>query len=128
MRLVRCAVVGGVVMVSFMALNWLFGRVLARQAAYLIAYPLAVTLHFCLNKWWTFGCRRENSRRELAEYLAMVAASAVLQWAVFTALSAWTDLPGWLAAGIASGALIVMTFVVMQRRVFHSKAVSEPAR
>jgi putative flippase GtrA len=117
-RVMRFAVVGGTVMVIFSALNWFFGRWMGRQAAFLVSYPPAIALHFCLNKWWTFGCQRTDATRQISEYLVMVAVTFLLQWAVFTALSAWTPLPGWLAAAVANAAQMVVTFVVMQRRVF----------
>lgn len=123
-KILRFAVVGCVVMAVFMALNWLLGRWCGKQAAFLIAYPPALALHFCLNKWWTFGCRRSDSHRQVGEYLLMVAGTFVLQWGVFAALSAWTPLPGWLEAGAANAAQMGVTFVVMQRRIFAAPPVT----
>lgn len=117
-RVARFAVVGGTVMVLFSALNWFLGQWLGRQAAFLVSYPPAIALHFCLNKWWTFGCQRTDAARQIGEYLVMVAVTFLLQWAVFTALSAWTPLSGWLAAAMANAAQMIVTFVIMQRKVF----------
>jgi putative flippase GtrA len=116
-KVLRFAVVGCVVMGVFMGLNWLLGHWCGRQVSFLIAYPPALALHFSLNKWWTFGCQRTDSR-QVGEYLLMVAVTFAIQWAVFTALSAWTPLPGWLAAGAANAAQMAVTFAVMQRRIF----------
>lgn len=116
--MLRFAVVGLVVMLVFMGLNWLLGHGLGKQAAFLLSYPPALGLHFCLNRRWTFGCRRPDLHRQVRDYLAMVVATFLIQWAVFSALEAWTPLPGWIAAGVANAAQIAVTFVVMQRRVF----------
>ena len=117
-RLLRFAVVGGTVMVFFMGLNWLFGRWAGATAAFLLAYPPALALHYSLNKWWTFGCERTDHARQVYEYLVMVAVTFVVQYAFFWLANGWFGLPGWLSAGIANAAQMVLTFVIMQRRVF----------
>jgi putative flippase GtrA len=48
----------------------------------------------------------------------MVVVTFVIQWTVFTALTAWTPIPGWLAAAAANAAQMMVTFVAMQRKVF----------
>ena len=120
-RLARFAVVGGTVAASFMALNWLFERLVGKQAAFFLAYPPSVLLHFCLNKWWTFGCRGGDTRRQIGEYLVMVAVAFVIQWGVFKVLSTLTTWPGPLEAGLANVAQMALTFVVMQRRIFGAR-------
>lgn len=125
-QLVRFAVVGGTVMVSFMALNWVLAPHLGAQGGFLGAYPPAVALHFALNKWWTFGSTRRDAGRQVAEYLAMVAVTFVIQWAVFTGVMLTTAWPGWLAAGLANLAQMIVTFLMMQRRIFKVVAAGAP--
>lgn len=122
MKIVRFATVGGTVMLVFMGLNKLFADLWGKQVGFLVAYPPAVGLHFCLNKWWTFGCKRSDSVRQFSEYAIMVAVTFVIQWAVFSALVTWTTMPSWLAAGIANAVQMIVTFVVMSRRIFASPA------
>jgi len=117
-RLVRFAVVGGMVMLFFMGLNWLIGRWTGPTVAFLLAYPPALALHYSLNKWWTFGCERADTARQITEYLVMVAITFVVQYAFFWLAHDRLGLPGWLSAGIANAAQMVLTFVIMQRRVF----------
>lgn len=117
-RLLRFAVVGGTVMVFFMVLNWLFGRWTGPTAAFLLAYPPALALHYSLNKWWTFGCERTDTARQVSEYLVMVAITFVVQYAFFWLAHDRLGLPGWLSAGIANAAQMALTFIIMQRRVF----------
>jgi len=117
-RLIRFAVVGVIVMVFFMGLNWLFGRWWSPTTAFLVAYPPAVALHFCLNKWWTFGCARSDMGRQVTEYLVMVAVTFVVQYGFFWLAHNWCGLPGWVAAGVANAAQMALSFVIMQRKVF----------
>lgn len=118
LRVLRFAAVGVVVMAFFMGMNWLFGRVVHAQVAFLLAYPPAVMLHFCLSKWWTFGDRSTVSRRQVSEYILMVLVTFGLQWVVFTTVMMATRAPGWLAAGVANAVQMIVTFLVMQRRIF----------
>lgn len=117
-RLLRFAIVGGAVMVFFMGLNWLFGRWVGAIAAFFLAYPPALALHYSLNKWWTFGCERTDTAKQVSEYLAMVAVTFVVQYAFFWLAHRWFGLPGWFSAGVANAAQMALTFVIMQRRVF----------
>lgn len=124
-RLARFAVVGAIVMLFFTGLNWLFGRWMGATAAFLLAYPPAVTLHFLLSKWWTFGCERADVSRQVSEYLAMVALTFVVQYAFFWLAHSVFGLPGWLSAGIANAAQMALTFLIMQRRIFARRAEAE---
>jgi putative flippase GtrA len=117
-RIMRYAVVGVVVMAVFTGLNWLFGHWLGKAASFILAYPPAVGLHFWLNKNWTFGCRRTDAKRQLSEYLVMVLVTFLVQAAVFAVITHATTLPGWVAAGIANAAQMMITFLVMQYRIF----------
>jgi putative flippase GtrA len=117
-RLLRFAVVGATVMVFFMGLNWLFGRVVGETAAFLLAYPPALALHYGMNKWWTFGCARTDTARQITEYLAMVAITFVVQCFFFWLAHDRFGWAGWLSAGFANAAQMALSFVIMQRRVF----------
>lgn len=117
-RLVRFAVVGLVVMVFFMGLNWLFGRWAGATGAFLLAYPPALVLHYALNKWWTFGCARTDTARQVSEYLGMVAVTFVVQYGFFWLAHDRFGWPGWFSAGFANAAQMALSFVIMQRRVF----------
>jgi putative flippase GtrA len=117
-RLLRYGVVGGLVMGVFTGLNWLFGHWLGKDLSFVLAYPPAVTLHFWLNKTWTFGCVRTDAARQLSEYAVMVLVTFAIQYSVFKALTAATSLPGWAAAGAANAAQMIVTFLVMQYRIF----------
>jgi len=121
-KLLRFAAVGLAVMVVFMALNWLLGRFMGAQAAFLCAYPPALLLHFLLNKIWTFENREKVSGRQVREYFFMVALTFAIQWGAFTAVRTWTPWPAWAAAGLANVAQMAVSFLIMQARVFAHRA------
>lgn len=110
--------VGVLVMGVFTSLNWIFGHRFGKDVSFVLAYPPAVTLHFLLNKKWTFGCTRTDATRQVSEYLVMVLVTFVIQAIVFKLLTAFTTLPGWAAAGAANAAQMTITFLVMQYRIF----------
>jgi len=124
-KLVRFGVVGVTVMIVFMGLNWWLSPILGRQVGFIVAYVPAVALHFCLNKFWTFGCGRTDSARQVSEYIFMVIVTFLIQWSVFTALGAISSWPSWLNAGIANVAQMAVSFLMMQRRVFSSATANK---
>jgi putative flippase GtrA len=118
LRLLRFGLAGGGVTLVFMGLNWAFAPRLGPDLAYLAAYPLAVALHFCLNKWWTFGDQGAVKTRQISEYLAMMLVAFLIQTAVFKALIHFTPMAPWIASGVATVAQMALSFLFMQRRVF----------
>ena len=62
-----CAVGLFVFCVDFSAL-WLFHKFLSDLVAVSLAYFVAVSVHFYLNKFWTFGSRAKPPAAELARY------------------------------------------------------------
>ena len=121
-KLLRFGSVGLSVMGVFMTLNWLLGRLMGEQAAFLCAYPPALLLHFLLNKLWTFENREKVSGRQVREYFFMVGLTFAIQWGVFTAVRTWTPWPAWAAAGLANVAQMAVSFLIMQARVFAHRA------
>ena len=102
----------------FIGLNWLLGHRFGKDASFIMAYPPAVSLHFWLNKRWTFGCARTDFHRQVSEYLLMVLITFLIQAAVFKLLTALTSLPGWAAAGAANAAQMAITYFAMHLRIF----------
>lgn len=121
-KLIRFVLVGGTVMLFFMALNGLLVRLgLGTQGAFLAAYVPALGLHFCLNKWWTFGgVQRHGTKRQVGEYILMAAVTFVIQWLAFQGFHVVLGIANWLAAGLANLTQMGVSFLMMQRRVFVS--------
>ncbi len=114
----RFALVGGVVTIFFMSLNWLLAPLLGEVGAYFVAYPWPVILHFCLNKWWTFRDQRAVEVFQVSKYLGMTLLAFVIQTAIFKLLLAFTEMPSWLASGLASAGQVVIAFLVLRAWVF----------
>src|SRR5580704_17584182 len=123
-RIIRFAVVGGLVTLFFMALNALFGRVfgLGPQVSFLIAYPPALALHFLLNKLWTFGDRSTTTHHQMGEYLFSVVVTFLIQWPSFLLFQKVIGLPGWLSAGGANLLQMSASYALLRWRVFHGGA------
>ncbi|HWN95292.1 MAG TPA: GtrA family protein [Methylomirabilota bacterium] len=51
---------------------WLFHHFLPRLVAVSLAYFLAVSVHFCLNKWWVFRSKAPLEAVEAAKYVLTV--------------------------------------------------------
>jgi len=66
--------------------------------------------------------------QQIAEYLVMVGVTFIIQWTVFTALSVWTPLAGGLAAAAANAAQMIVTFVILQQRIFTGVHSRSPSR
>jgi putative flippase GtrA len=125
LQVARFALVGGIVTATFMGLNKLLGPRLGKNGAFLAAYPPAVALHFCLNKWWTFGSQGGTTVQEASHYLELTLVAFAIQWIVFQLLTRFTRMRPWLASGAATAAQMVIAFVVMRAWIF---AMAPPAR
>jgi len=123
LKIVRFVIVGGSVTLIFMGLIQVFAGWWGKQLGFLAAYPIAATIHFLLNKRWTFADQRADKKRQVSEYLVMAACTFALQWAVYTAVTHWTPIQPKIAGLIANVAQIAITFFVMDRRIF---AAQEP--
>lgn len=117
-RVLRFGIVGGAVMLCFMALNWLLGLVLSAQQAFFAAYLPALGLHFFLNKLWTFNDQRALSRQHLLDYLSSVVVTFFIQWPIFALGLHFFGWQAWLAAGLANVAQMTVSFLFLHWRVF----------
>lgn len=120
MKLLRFGLVGGTVTLVLMGLTKLFTGWWGNQVGFLVAYPFALTLHFLLNKWWTFGSQRRDNARQVSEYLLMAGVTFLIQWAIYSLVIHYTRITPAFATVIANAAQMVITFVAMDRRVFAS--------
>ncbi len=125
LKLLRFGIVGVIVMLIFMGLTQLFANWWGEQKGFWAAYPIALAVHYSLNRWWAFGSTRTDSRKQLLEYVVMVAVTALINWTVYTALLKWTTITPALAAGAANIAQMGISFLAMDRRVF-TKAPTVP--
>ena len=81
-RLFRFCGVGGLVALVDFGLIRAFVLVLTPLAAVGVAYLIAVTLHFCLNRWWVFTATDVPAAGQLKRYVLVVGACWVCTLAV----------------------------------------------
>src|SRR4051794_22996853 len=75
---IRFGLVGGTVALVHSGLIWYFFHVagMGARSSYWVGYFPAITLHFCLTKWWTFRCERRDIARQVTRYAAVAAVTA----------------------------------------------------
>ena len=105
---------------TFMALNKLLGPKLGKNGAFFAAYPPAVALHFCLNKWWTFGSGSTTTAQQGFHYGLLMVVAFVIQWSVFQLLTRFTRMRPWIASGAATAAQMIIAFLAMRAWIFAS--------
>jgi putative flippase GtrA len=66
--MVRFGAAGGFITGLDLALVWLLSRFLAPTLAVAIAYLVAMSIHFCLNKFWVFQNRDLEYVRQMWKY------------------------------------------------------------
>lgn len=117
-RVARFGMVGVIVTLFFMGMNWFLAPRLGVNVAFFASYPPTVLLHFSLNKWWTFRDQSSVGARQVSEYLMMTLVAFLLQAGAFKLIMHFTTMPSWLASGAATVAQMALAFFVMQFRVF----------
>lgn len=70
----RFCLTGGFVFGVDLAMLWVWSRFTPALVAVSAAYFIAVSVHFCLNKWWVFGNHSEAYRAQLVKYALTVGA------------------------------------------------------
>src|SRR5438477_481217 len=117
-KLFRFCVVGGLVALADFSLIWIFVMLMPRLVAVGVAYILAVTLHFLLNRWWVFAAAENPAGSQLARYAVAVAAC----WLCTIGITgfALTSFTGnvFLAKALAIPPVTLMGFVLMRSFVF----------
>ena len=118
MRVARfCAVGGFVFVVDFSAL-WLFYKFLPPIPAVSIAYLVAVSVHFCLNKWWVFKSQDKASGSQIFRYALNVLACWLCTMAVFSLAIHWLTANVYVAKIISVPPTTLLGFVLLKSFVF----------
>jgi putative flippase GtrA len=133
-RLGRFLFTGGLAALVDCTVLWTLSRRLGVTAAFSCAYVSGVTVHFCLNKWWTFRCVRRDLLRQVGSYLLVTLVTYSVQLVVFRgALAAlradWLGLGAgpwqlYLAKATAIPPSTLIGYYLFKQRVF---ATEKPA-
>ena len=83
-KTVRFCLTGGFVFGVDLAMLWLWNRFTPVLVAVSAAYLIAVSVHFCLNKWWVFQNRSPAYGAQLAGYAVTVGICWLCTVAVFS--------------------------------------------
>ena len=119
-RFLRFATVGGSVAVIDFSGVAIFSRVFPPLIAVSIAYFIAVTCHFLLNKFWVFRCRRKDYAKQLVQYGGVILNNYVITIVVVQiCLSTFTS-NVLIAKLCAIPCATLCNFLLMQLIVFRS--------
>ena len=122
LQLGRFCLVGAAVLVLDFTLIWVFLHVVPRLVAVSIAYVLAVTAHFLLNKWWVFQAGQARAVPQTIRYgLALAACWLSTVSLVWLALHTVTD-HVLIAKAIAVPPTTLLGFFLLRFYVFHRPA------
>ena len=126
-KVLRFLIVGGLVCgVDFFLLG-LLRNFLSTMTAVSLAYITAVSVHYCLNKWWVFDSRLPVDVRELARYLLAVLACWLCTVAVVWLMLHFVTGNVFLAKFAALFPATAISFVLMRWFVFpRAKGVPAP--
>lgn len=121
-RLVRFLVVGGVsAIVQFLVL-WILQHQWTPALAFSTAFGCATGTHYFLNRFWALPSARQDSARQLGEYLLTVALSYGINLGVFKIARDILGLSVMWAAVCAVPPATLVVFLVLNHRVFRAKA------
>ena len=117
----RFCLVGGLVFLVDLSMLWLWSHFTPPLVAVSVAYLIAVTVHFCFNKWWVFQNRSSAYSAQLLKYLLTVFCCWLCTVAVFSVALRWLTTNIYLAKLLAIPPTTLLGFVLMKLFVFREK-------
>ena len=115
---IRFGLAGGFVCLVDLAMLWVWSRFTSPVVAVSAAYFIAVTVHFCLNKWWVFRNQSTAVGAQVLKYALTVAACWLCTVAVFSLSLRWVTMNIFIAKIIAVPPTTLLSFVMMRWFVF----------
>ena len=115
---IRFGLVGGFVCLVDLAMLWVWSRFTSPVVAVSAAYFIAVTVHFCQNKWWVFRNQSTTVGTQVLNYALTVAACWLCTVAVFSLSLRWVTMNIFIAKIIAVPPTTLLSFVMMRWFVF----------
>jgi putative flippase GtrA len=114
----RFGVVGVLVFGIDFGSIWLFKRLVPPLVAVSLAYFLAVSVHFSLNKWWVFRSQANVRGMELVRYVLTVCVcwlcTVSVTWLALRFVTSNVFVARYTAVPLAS----LLSFLLMRRFVF----------
>jgi putative flippase GtrA len=120
-RLARFLIVGGTAYVVQWTTMKLFAPWFPENIAFTLSFLCSSATHYTLNRFWALPSARNDSWRQLGEYLATVALSWVINIAMFRICRDALGLGKLWATAIAVPPSTVVVFLLLNFRVFRAK-------
>ncbi|HEU0194844.1 MAG TPA: GtrA family protein [Gaiellales bacterium] len=110
-QVVRFCLVGGSgYLVNLLAFH-LADAAMPYIPAFALAFLVAATSNFLLNRWWTFAAAGGSPHRQFARFLCVSAGALALDLALLTALVELAGAPKLAAAALAIAAVTPVSFL-----------------
>ncbi|HVU34808.1 MAG TPA: GtrA family protein [Opitutaceae bacterium] len=119
-RFARFLVVGGTAYAVQWTTTRIFAEWFAANVAFTLGFICSTTTHYSLNRFWALPSMRNDSWRQLGEYLATAALSWVINFALFRLCIDAFGLSVMWATTIAVPPSTAVVFLLLNFRVFRS--------
>ena len=120
-KILRFCLTGGFVSGIDLAMLWLWSRFTPAPVAATAAYLIAVTVHFCLNKWWVFQNRGETNDAQIVRYVLTVGACYLCMITSFSMALRFVTSNIFISKLIALPPTTALGFLMMKWFVFHER-------
>ena len=120
-KILRFCLTGGFVSGVDMTMLWAWSRFAPVLVAATAAYLIAVTVHFCLNKWWVFQQRAGANAFQVLKYALTVGACYVCMLASFSMALRFLTANIFIAKLIALPPTTALGFLMMKLFVFRER-------
>jgi putative flippase GtrA len=120
----RFLLAGGANTLATLLLYWALLPVLDPRVDYAIAYCAGIVLTYTLNSKWVF--RRAWTHAGLLSFFLGYGLQALVAYALFLLLHAYTPVPAWLLPILVTIALLPLTFLMNRQLVHRTSPAQDP--
>ena len=120
----RFLLAGGANTVATLLLYWALLPALDPRVAYAIAYCAGIVLTYTLNSLWVF--RRAWTQAGLLAFFLGYGVQALVAYALFLLLHAYTPIPAWLLPVVVTLVLLPLSFLLNRALVHRTSPQPEP--
>lgn len=121
-RLFRFLVVGGTAYAVQWGTTRIFAPIFVANIAFSLGFLCSTATHYSLNRFWALPSMRDDSWKQLGEYLGTAAISWVINFALFRLCIDGFRLGIMWATAIAVPPSTAVVFLLLNFRVFRAKS------
>lgn len=122
-RFARFLVVGATTFCVQVLMIKLLLRWFGTNAAFTLSFICATLTHYCLNRFWALPSARDDTWRQLREYLGAVVVSYAITISVFHLCLDGFGLDKIWSTAVAVPPSTIVVFLLLNYRVFHTRQV-----